>query len=216
MLSGQSYHFPHSAKALPGVIRKGYHTMKKLSVWRIFIAAVVYFVLCLLGSTSGLLGPVCFAYVGTVLPLFFSFVYLYTAANMQCFGAAAVLNIFVLVIGLLWGEGDPPLIIGLIVFAAIAELVRKINGYSTMKGVRLSFIPLAYSFYAYSAHWWTDTAGSLAAAREEMPAGYADKMVPVIGNIPVLIFMLVLVIPVAMLGMRLAEKAMKKQTALLR
>ena len=190
--------------------------MKKFPVWRILIAAAVYFVLCLLGSTSGLLGPVCFAYVGTVLPLFFGFVYLYTAANMQCFGAAAVLNIFVLIIGLLWGEGDLPLVIGLIVFAAIAELVRRINGYDTLKGVRLSFIPFAYSFYSYSAHWWTDTEGSLAAALEEMPTGYADKMAAVIDNIPVLILMLVLVIPIAMLSMWIAEKVMKKQTTLLK
>ena len=46
-----------------------------------------------------------------------------------------------------------------------------------------------------------------------MPAGYADKMETVISNIPMLVIMLILVIPVAILGMRLAEKAMKKQTA---
>jgi hypothetical protein len=84
-----------------------------------------------------------------------------------------------------------------------------------MRGVLLSFIPLAFSFYAYSAHWWTDTAGSLAAAVEEMPAGYADAMKPVIDNIPMLIVMLLLTIPVAILGMRLAEKVMKKQAAAL-
>lgn len=45
--------------------------MKKFPVWRILLAAVVYFVFCLLGSTSGLLGPACFAYVGTVLAFLF-------------------------------------------------------------------------------------------------------------------------------------------------
>ena len=49
-----------------------------------------------------------------------------------------------------------------------------------------------------------------------MPAGYSDKMLPVIQNIPVLIFMLLLTIPVAILGMRLAEKVMKKQAAALK
>ena len=49
-----------------------------------------------------------------------------------------------------------------------------------------------------------------------MPAGYADRMVPVIGNIPVLLLMLLLVIPMASLGMRTAEKTMKKQAALLK
>ena len=105
---------------------------------------------------------------------------------------------------------------GLIVLALLAELVRGLNGYGTRKGVRRSFVPLAFSFYAYSAHWWTDTDGSLAAAAEEMPAGYAGKMETVIGNVPLLIVMLVLTIPVAILAMRLAEKALKKQAASLK
>ena len=53
----------------------------------------------------------------------------------------------------------------------------------------------------------------MAAALEEMPAGYADKMAPVISNIPVLVIMLVLTIPVAVLAMRIAEKVMKKLAA---
>ena len=54
-------------------------------------------------------------------------------------------------------------------------------------------IPLAFSFFAYPAHWWFDTEGSLAAAVEEMPAGYDQLMIPVINNIPVLIVVLVLI-----------------------
>ena len=49
-----------------------------------------------------------------------------------------------------------------------------------------------------------------------MPAGYADAMKPVIDNIPMLVVMLLLTIPVAILGMRLAEKVMKKQAAALK
>jgi len=52
---------------------------------------------------------------------------------------------------------------------------------------------------------------SLAEAVEEMPVGYADKMEAVIHNIPMLIIMLVLTIPAAILGMRIAEKVLKKQ-----
>ena len=190
--------------------------MNKTPVWRILIAAVIYLLLFLLGSSSGAIDPACYAYVGAVLPILFSFVYLYTAANMQCFGAAAVLNGFVLVLGLIAGEGNYALIIGMILLAALAELIRKLNGYDTLKGVRRSFIPFAFSFFTYTAHWWTDTEGSLAAAVEEMPAGYADKMLKVIENIPVLIIAVVLTIPIAIRGMRLAEKVMKKQAAALK
>lgn len=190
--------------------------MKKIPVVRILIAAIVYLVLFLLGSSCGAIHPACYAYVGTVLPLLFAFVYLYTAANMQCFGAAVVLNGFTLIIGLLVGEGNLPLIIGMIVLAALAEIIRRINGYDTIKGVRLSFIPLAFSFYSYSAHWWTDTEGSLQAAVEEMPAGYSNRMAAVIANTPALVIALILVIPVAILGIRLAEKVLKKQAAKLK
>ena len=111
------------------------------------------------------------------------------------------------------GEGNWPMAVGLILFAALAEIIRKANGYNTLKGIRRSFIPFAYSSYANSAHWWTDTAGSVQAAIEEMPAGYSDDVAAVAANIPALIVALVLVIPIAILGMRIAEKAMKKQTA---
>ena len=95
----------------------------------------------------------------------------------------------------------------------IPVLILRPRRSGSLKGVRRSFIPLAYSFYAFTAHWWTDTQGSLEAAVEEMPAGYADKMLPVINNTPGLIIALILVIPVAVIGMRLAEKVLKKQAA---
>ena len=185
--------------------------MKKIPVVRLLIAVVIYTVLFVLGSCCGLIHPACYAYVGTFLPILFSFVYLYTAANLRTFGAAAILNGICLVIGLIAGEGNLALIIGMIILALLAELIRRINGYETLKGVRRSFIPLAFSFYAYAAHWWTNSEESLAEAVEEMPVGYAEKMEAVIHNIPMLIIMLVLTIPAAILGMRIAEKVLKKQ-----
>ncbi len=190
--------------------------MKKVPVFRILLAALIYLAMYVAASSCGLIHPVCYAYAGTFVPILFSFVYLYVASNMQSFGAAVVLNGFVLIVGLIAGEGNPAFIVGFVVLTLLAEVVRKLYGYDTLKGVRWSFIPFAFSFYAYSAHWWTDTEGSLAAAVEEMPAGYSDKMLPVIRNIPMLIVMLVLTIPVAILSMRLAERVLKKQTAALK
>lgn len=190
--------------------------MKKLPVLGILIAAIVYLGLFVLGATTGLIHPACFAYVGTFLPLLFGFVYLYTTANMRCFGAALLLNLFCLLAALLAGEGNPPLIIGMLLFAGLAEIIRMSSGYDTRKGVRRSFIPFAFSFYAYTAHWWTDPEGTLAAAAAEMPAGYAEKVRSVIGNIPLLVVMLVLTVPVAVLAIRLAEKVLKKQAAKLK
>ena len=189
--------------------------MKK-SIVKIIIAAIVYLALYPLGSSTGLIHPACYAYVGTLLPLLFAFVYLPAAANWQRFGAAAILNGFVAVIGFIAGEGNLPFAVGMLALTVTAEIIRAVCGYDSLKGVRLSFLPFAFSFYTYSAHWWFDKEGSLAAAVEEMPAGYADKMEPVINNIPVLVLALVLTVPVAILGMRIAEKVLKKQTALLK
>ena len=185
--------------------------MKKIPIARVLIVSGIYLLMYVVTSSCGLIHPACYAYAGTFAPVLFSFVYLYTAANVQCFGAAMILNGFLLIVGSIAGEGNLTLAIGLVVLTLISELVRKSNGYDTLKGVRRSFIPFAFSFYAYSAHWWTDTAETLAEAVEEMPAGYADKMEPVIANIPVLIVMLILTIPVAILAMSLAEKVLKKQ-----
>ena len=185
-------------------------------VLRILIAALIYMAIFLIGATSGLLGPAVYAYAGTFLPLLFAFVYLYVAANLQTFGAAMILNGFVLILGTLTGEGNPAFTALLIILAITAEAIREKCGYDTKKGVRASFIPMAFSFYAYSAHWWTETEDSLAAAVAEMPAGYAEAMEQVIANTPVLIIMLVLTIPVAILAMRLAEKALPKQAAKLK
>ena len=178
--------------------------------------AIAYLALFILGAASGAIHPACYAYIGAVLPLVSAFIYLYTCTLIRGFGAATVLNGFVFILFLIAGEADIAYIIGTVVLTALAEILRGIKGYDTPKGVRWSFVPFAFSFFAYTLHWWTDTKGSLAAALEEMPAGYDKLMKPVIDNIPMLIVVLVLTIPVAMLAMRLAERAMKKPAATLK
>ena len=185
------------------------------TVLKVFLMAIAYLALFILGAWSGAIHPMCYAYIGAVLPLLSAFIYLYTCTLIRSFGAATALNGFILVLFLIAGEADPAYIIGTVVLTALAEIFRRIKGYDTLKGIRWSFVPFAFSFFAYTLHWWTDTEGSLAAAVEEMPAGYDQLMLPVIENIPVLIVVLVLTILVAILAMRLVERAMKKQAALL-
>ena len=173
--------------------------------------AIAYLALFILGAWSGAIHPACYAYIGALLPLFFAFIYLYTCTLIHGFGAATVLNAFIFVLFLIAGEADLTYIIGTVVLTVLAEILRRMKGYDTLKGVRWSFVPFAFSFFAYTLHWWTDTEGSLAAAVEEMPAGYDELMKPVIENVPMLIVVLVLTLPVAILAMRLAEHVMKKQ-----
>ena len=183
---------------------------------KIILLAVAYFLTFILGATSGIIHPACYAYIGVILPLLTAFIYLMTCAAVRSFGAATLLNGFVFVLFLIAGEADTSYIIGTIVLTALAEIIRFLCKYDTLKGVRWSFIPFAFSFFAYTSHWWFDTESSLAAAVEEMRAGYDQMMVPVINNIPLLIVVLVLTIPVAILAMRLAERTLKKPAATLK
>ena len=174
------------------------------TIIKVALMAIAYFATFILGASSGIIHPACYAYVGAILPLITAFIYLYTCRQIKGFGAATILNGFVLVVFLIAGEADTSCIIGLIGLTAIAEALRRI------KGVRWSFVPFAFSFFTYISHWWFDTEGSLAAAVKEMPEGYDQLMLPVINNIPVLTVVLILTIPVAILAMRLAEKTLKK------
>lgn len=189
-------------------------TFKKVAI--ILLMAVAYLATFILGASSGAIHPACYAYAGAVLPLLTALVYLYTCTLIRSFGAATLLNGFVLVLFLIAGEADPAYIIATVALTALAEIIRKANGYGTMKGVRWSFLPLAFSFFAYTLHWWTDTEGSLAAAVEEMPAGYDQLMLPVIDNIPVLIVVLVLTVPMALFAIWLAQRILKEPAATLK
>lgn len=186
------------------------------TAFKIILMAIAYFALFIVGGASGMIHPMCYAYIGAILPIFFAFVYLYSASLLRCFGVATIHNGTFLVVALLAGEADISFIIGIAILTALSEIIRMVCGYDTRKGVRWSFLPFAFSFFAFTAHWWTDTEGSLAAAVEEMPTGYDKLMMHVIDNVPMLIIVLLLTIPISILAMRLAERVLKKQTAVLK
>ena len=185
-------------------------------VFKIILLPFAYLLTFILGASSGIIHPACYAYIGMLLPLLTAFVYLWTCSIIRGFGAPTGLNGFVLVLLLAAGEADKTLVICFIILTALAELIRYFCKYDTLKGVRWSFVPFAFSFFAYTAHWWTDTEGSLAAAVEEMRPGYDQLMIPIIDNFGLLVVVWVLTIPVAILAMRLAEKTLKKQAAVLK
>ena len=183
---------------------------------KVFLMALAYFAIFLMGSASGAIHPACFAYFGALLPFLSALVYLNTTTVIRGFGAAAILNGFILLVGWATGEADLTFLIGLLILTALAELIRFIFKYDTLKGIHWSFVPFALSFFAYTAHWWTDTEGSLAAALEVMRPGYDQLMIPVIDNETVMVIVVLATIPLSILAMKLAERALKKQIAILK
>lgn len=85
--------------------------------------------------------------------LLIAFIYLYTSTFVRSFGVATVLNGILMILLLIAGEADWALVVGFIVLSALSETIRCRQGYDTIKGIRLSFLPFAYSFFAYTAHW---------------------------------------------------------------
>lgn len=187
--------------------------MKKKSVIGIIVSEVLYLLLFILGSSTGAIHPACYAYVGTILPFGFAFLYFYVASNIKFPGAAVLLNAFVTVGALIYGEGNLVMWLGMLILTVLSEVLRGIFKYDTLKGVRWGFIPFAFSFYTYTFHWWTNTEYSLSEALEEMPEGYAAKMEAVINNTPGIVIALILVIPVAIIAIRLAQRLMPKSRA---
>ena len=173
---------------------------------KVILMAVAYLAMFIMGAASGAIHPACYAYIGAALPFISAFIYLRTATLIRGFGAATALNGFIFVLFLIAGEADMAFIIGMIAVTVLTEIIRFCNKSDARKGIRWSFVPFAFSFFTYTLHWWTDTEGSLAAAVEEMPAGYDQLMIPVIDNIPLLVVVLLLTIPVAILAMLLAER----------
>lgn len=110
---------------------------------KIILLAAAYLLTYILGSCTGLIHPACYAYVGAILPLLTAFIYLLTCITIRGFGAATLLNGFVFVLLLIAGEADITLAIGFVILTALAEIIRCLCKYDTLKGVRWSFIPVA-------------------------------------------------------------------------
>lgn len=180
----------------------------KRKIADVCMTVVLWMLALCLCSVSALISPLYFAYAGTFAPIVFAFVWLYGAKNMRCFGLALILN-GTLALGLLAaGEANIQMIGYLLGLAAFSELLRHFYGYDTDKGIRTSFLPMGFTFYAYSSHWWTNTPGSLLAALEKMPQGYAAEMEKIIENVPMLLVMLTLTVPITIIAITYALKLM--------
>ena len=175
-------------------------------IFKVILLAIAYLATFFLGAFTGVIHPACYAYVGALLPFITAFIYKAMVKQVPGFGAASIMNGFVIVLFLLVGEADANVVIGMIVLAALSEFLHSKFKSDPVKSQRWGFIPMAFSYFTYTAHWWTDTEGSLAAAVEEMRPGYDQLMIPVIDNIPVLILVYLITIPLAILAIRLAKK----------
>ena len=112
------------------------------TVFKLILMAIAYLAIFILGAASGAIHPACYAYIGALLPLLSAFVSLTTATTIRSFGAATLLNGFILVLFLIAGEADTTFIIGIVALTALAELIwYDVDLPDTMDSVVVSSLP---------------------------------------------------------------------------
>lgn len=99
--------------------------------------------------------------------------YLYLAARTPRFGVPVLMNLVVLLLFLAAGELSGWMAVTLAAGAVLAELVRRLGGYESLRAARWSFLPLAFSSSGRPLYIWIDPARTAASAAEEMSPAYA-------------------------------------------
>ena len=107
-------------------------------VFKVLLMAIAYLATFVIGSLTGLIHPMCYAYVGALLPLLFAFIYLYTSTVMRNFGVATVLNGILMILLLIAGEADWALVVGFVILSALSEIIRGRQGYDSPIGRLMS------------------------------------------------------------------------------
>lgn len=83
------------------------------------------------------------------------------------------MNLVVLLLFLAAGELSGWMAVTLAAGAVLAELVRRLGGYESLRAARWSFLPLAFSSSGSPLYIWIDPARTAASAAEEMSPAYA-------------------------------------------
>ena len=83
------------------------------------------------------------------------------------------MNLVVLLLFLAAGELSGWMAVTLAAGAVLAELVRRLGGYESLRAARWSFLPLAFSASGSPLYIWIDPARTAASAAEEMSPAYA-------------------------------------------
>ena len=98
--------------------------------------AAIYFVIVLAATIMGGIHPLLYLLVTTLIALLAWIPYMYVTAKVPKMGVVLIMNLFVVIAFLAFGELANMLLISLIVCAILAEIVRRRMGYKNYKGVR--------------------------------------------------------------------------------
>lgn len=138
--------------------------------------------------------------------------YMYIVGREQRVGAIILMNLVALLLFGVAGEMNLITFIGIAGSTICAELIRRICGYDTAHGNLISFVFYAFTMSGKTLYIWADTEFTIAEAVEEMPAGYADKILQFTPGWVMMVMLFATVI-FALLGGCIGKSVLKKQYA---
>ena len=138
--------------------------------------AAIYFVIVLAATIMGGIHPLLYLLVTTLIALLAWIPYMYVTAKVPKMGVVLIMNLFVVIAFLAFGELANMLLISLIVCAILAEIVRRRMGYKNYKGVVMSYILFSLSNIGSPLYVWIFPEYAISEAVEEMSTTYAETL----------------------------------------
>lgn len=118
--------------------------------------------------------PLLYLFVTALIALVAWIPYMYVMAKVPKAGVVLIMNLFVAIAFVAFGELANLLLGSLIVCSILAEIIRKWAGYKNYKGIVMSYILLSLSNIGSPLYVWVFSDYAISEASEEMSANYAE------------------------------------------
>ena len=145
---------------------------------KMLLFAVLYVIGTVVTCVTGSIHPVFFVCYQITAGLLLSGVVIKAFDTIKAPGAAACFSAAMIIVFIVINDAAAWHVIPVVIIAVLAELVRKVYGYSR-KGDRIAAVIMTFSTFGYYGQIWFNRDYTYKCAVEEMPAGYADKLMAV-------------------------------------
>lgn len=131
--------------------------------------SLLYFLITVLVMMCGSFSPLFWVFLPAITAAASGWLYLYLAARTPRFGVPVLMNLVVLLLFLAAGELSGWMAVTLAAGAVLAELVRRLGGYESLRAARWSFLPLAFSSSGSPLYFGSTRPGRQPAPRKRCP-----------------------------------------------
>ena len=147
--------------------------MKRVWTVRSLVAvlggSLLYFLITVLVMMCGSFSPLFWVFLPAITAAVSGWLYLYLAARTPRFGVPILMNLVVLLLFLAAGELSGWMAVTLAAGAVLAELVRRLGGYESLRAARWSFLPLAFGSSGSPSTFGSTRPGRRPAPRKRCP-----------------------------------------------